>query len=162
MVMVGCSQLAQRLSEEITYFSKSSEEVSFLFNFSHDELLSIKKLYQQQLKHYKGMQNEAPAIASIHHALGDIYMLEENYEQAIYEFNEALNAVLRQDEASQSNMEDATNVLFRIRVSLKLALAYEKRKTFDTAYNTYLNIEKLILAIVNQRLFSIMLIWTIR
>ena len=139
----------QRLSEEITYFSKSSEEVSFLFNFSHDELLSIKKLYQQQLKHYKGMQNEAPAIASIHHALGDIYMLEENYEQAIYEFNEALNAVLRQDEASQSNMEDATNVLFRIRVSLKLALAYEKRKTFDTAYNTYLNIEKLILAIVN-------------
>lgn len=30
------------LSEEITFYSKTSEEISYLFNFSHDELLSVK------------------------------------------------------------------------------------------------------------------------
>ena len=127
----------QRLSEEITYYSKSSEEISFLFNFSHDELLSIKKLYLQQLNHYSTMKNESPAIASIHHTLGDIYMLEENYEQAIYEFNEALNAISRQDKFLPDHKDDTSNLLFKLRVSLKLGLAYEKRKTFDTAYITY-------------------------
>lgn len=135
----------QRLSEEITYFSKSSEEISFLFNFSHDELLSIKKLYFQQLEHYSKMEKESPAIASIHHTLGDIYMLEENYEQAIYEFNESLNAISRQENESPKSIDDSNIFLCRIRVSLKLALAYEKRKTFDTAYITYQNIVELIL-----------------
>lgn len=130
----------QRLSEEITYFSKTSEEISYLFNFSHDELLSIKRLYYQQLEHYTTSEKESPALASIHHMLGDIYMLEENYEQAIFEFNEALHAITRQEDDTHNNQEDPSNLLFRIRVYLKLGLAYEKRKTFDTAYITYDNL----------------------
>ena len=139
----------QRLSEEITFFSKTSEEVSYLFNFSHDELLSIKKLYYQQLEHYKKNNQESPALASIHHMLGDIYMLEENYGQAIFEFNEALCAVSRKDEKKPLNQIDLSNLLFKIRVSLKLGLAYEKRKTFDTAYVTYENLVLLILKMAN-------------
>ena len=88
-----------RLSEEITFYSKSSEEISYLFNFSHDELLSVKKLYMRQLKHYMQLSKVEPmAIASLHHTLGDIYMLEEDYEQAIYEFQEALSSLVRQDD----------------------------------------------------------------
>jgi len=136
----------QRLSEEITYFSKTSEEISYLFNFSHDELLSIKKLYYQQLEHYSNTEQESPALASIHHMLGDIYMLEENYEQAIFEFNEALNAISRQEDDNSYNQKDSSNLLFRIRVSLKLGLAYEKRKTFDTAYITFENLVAQILS----------------
>lgn len=129
-----------RLSEEITFFSKTSEEISYLFNFSHDELLSVKKLYMNQLKHYDS-KNEAMAIASLHHMLGDIYMLEENYELAIYEFQEALSAIKRQENSTVAFIDkEASRVLFLIRVSLKLGLAYEKRKTFDTAYLTYENL----------------------
>lgn len=131
-----------RLSEEITFFSKTAEETSYLFNFSHDELLSIKKLYNQQLEHYSNSFYESPAVASVRHMLGDIYMLEENYEQAIFEFNEAIKAIHRQkDEEEKKSTTDFSHILFLIRVSLKLGLAYEKRKTFDTAYVTY---EKLI------------------
>ncbi len=135
----------QRLSEEITFFSKTSEEVSYLFNFSHDELSSIKTLYNKQLDHYTKDKYEAPAIASMHQLLGDIYMLEENYEQAIFEFNEALAAIRRQEKDDSKNHKDPTNILFTIRVSLKLGLAYEKRKTFDTAYLTYENLVKRLL-----------------
>lgn len=129
------------LSEEITFYSKTSEEISYLFNFSHDELLSVKNLYIRQLKHYNN-KHEAMAVASLHHTLGDIYMLEEDYELAIYEYQEALSALYRQQmhkkdiSLSLTEMEPS-RMLFMIRLSLKLGLAYEKRKTYDTAYLTY-------------------------
>ncbi|MDE7111644.1 MAG: hypothetical protein K2O38_07055 [Muribaculaceae bacterium] len=141
-----------RLSEEITFFSKTAEETSYLFNFSHDELLSIKKLYNQQLEHYTGENYESLAVASLRHMLGDIYMLEENYEQAIFEFNEARNAIFRQVGKDQVN-HSADNLLFLVRVSLKLGLAYEKRKTFDTAYVTYEHLVEQILTEVNRAEF---------
>ena len=141
----------QRLSEEITFYSKSAEEVSYLFNFSHDELLSIKTLYNKQLDHYdKEALYESPAIASLHHLLGDIYILEENYEQAIFEYSEALNAISRQIKANPDDSEDVSKILFRIHLSLKLGLAFEKRKTFDTAYITYESIVKMILKLVKK------------
>lgn len=143
-----------RLSEEITFFSKTSEEISYLFNFSHDELLSIKNLYMLQLEHYQKNKQESTAAASLHHMLGDIYMLEEDYEQAIYEFQEALSALSRQkgknEEALKLEDIEASKILFFIRLSLKLGLAYEKRKTFDTAYLTYENLVCTLLKYVEQ------------
>lgn len=134
-----------RLSEEITFYSKTSEEISYLFNFSHDELLSVKKLYMRQLKHYKDKEfDESSPVASLHHMLGDIYMLEEDYELAIYEFQEALSALNRQIESPDS-IENNSKLLFVIRLTLKLGLAYEKRKTYDTAYLEYENLLKLLL-----------------
>lgn len=129
------------LSEEITFFSKTSEEISYLFNFSHDELLSVKNLYMRQLKHYEKEKYEVMAVASLHHMLGDIYMLEENYELAIYEFQEALVSLFRQGTMDIETLpylkKEPSRILFFIRLSLKLGLAYEKRKTYDTAYLTY-------------------------
>lgn len=129
------------LSEEITFFSKTSEEISYLFNFSHDELLSVKSLYMRQLEHYEKEKYEVMAVASLHHMLGDIYMLEENYELAIYEFQEALASLFRQGTMDIETLpylkKEPSRILFFIRLSLKLGLAYEKRKTYDTAYLTY-------------------------
>jgi len=146
-----------RLSEEITFFSKTAEETSYLFNFSHDELLSIKKLYNQQLEHYTNTLYESPAVASVRHMLGDIYMLEENYGQAIFEFNEAIKAIHRQKseqlDSTPPSSKDSSDMLFLIRVTLKLGLAYEKRKTFDTAYVTYENLVKHILVTANDAVF---------
>ena len=137
----------QRLSEEITYFSKTAEEISYLFNFSHDELLSIKKLYHQEIEHYHTPLNESPALASIHHMLGDIYILEENYEQAIFEYHEALASISRQMQDDPNNVDESSNLLFKTRVTLKLGLAYEKRKTVDTAYMTYETLTKQLLRV---------------
>ena len=139
-----------RLSEEITFYSKTSEEISYLFNFSHDELLSVKKLYMRQLEHYKDKKfDESSPVASLHHMLGDIYMLEEDYELAIYEFQEALSALNRQIESRESSANNS-KLLFVIRLTLKLGLAYEKRKTYDTAYLEYENLLKLLLKKANE------------
>lgn len=132
------------LSEEITFYSKTSEEISYLFNFSHDELLSVKNLYIRQLQHYCN-KHEAMAVASLHHTLGDIYMLEEDYELAIYEYQEALSSLHRQQKRKKDIPLSLTEIepsrmLFMTRLSLKLGLAYEKRKTYDTAYLTYVQL----------------------
>lgn len=132
------------LSEEITFYSKTSEEISYLFNFSHDELLSVKNLYIRQLGHYSN-KYEAMAVASLHHTLGDIYMLEEDYELAIYEYQEALSSLHRQQKHKKDiplslTVIEPSRMLFMIRLSLKLGLAYEKRKTYDTAYLTYVQL----------------------
>lgn len=140
----------QRLSEEITYFSKTAEEISYLFNFSHDELLSIKKLYHQEIEHYNDPLNESPALASIHHMLGDIYILEESYEQAIFEYHEALTSISKQIQDNPNHDDESSNLLFKTRVTLKLGLAYEKRKTFDTAYITYENLVKQIVDVAQK------------
>lgn len=149
-----------RLSEEITFFSKTSEEISFLFNFSHDELLSVKKLYMRQMQHYE-RTNEAHGIASLHHMLGDIYMLEENYELAIYEFQEALSALRRQElpdlSVNPHKFKDASRILFYVRVSLKLGLAYEKRKTLDTAYLHYKNLVEALLCIAKDKSYTMLI-----
>lgn len=148
-----------RLSEEITFFSKKSEEVTYLFNFSHDELLSIKKLYERQLKKYGGDNvSDIMGRASLHHMLGDIYMIEENFEQAIFEYQEALRSWKQQTNDCVIVKEDSDNIvektssqiLFYIRLSLKLGLAYEKRKTFDTAYFTYENLVLELLKLVDK------------
>lgn len=58
-------------------------------------------MYNQQLEHYSNTFYESPAVASVRHMLGDIYMLEENYEQAIFEFNEAIKAIHRQKDEEE-------------------------------------------------------------
>lgn len=85
------------------------------------------------------------AVASLHHTLGDIYMLEEDYELAIYEYQEALSSLHRQQKRKKDIPLSLTEIepsrmLFMIRLSLKLGLAYEKRKTYDTAYLTYVQL----------------------
>ena len=132
--------------------------MTYLFNFSHDELLSIKKLYERQLRKYNGDNaSDIMGRASLHHMLGDIYMLEENFEQAIFEYQEALrswklqkNDCIVNDENNPNINKTSSQILFYIRLSLKLGLAYEKRKTFDTAYFTYEHLVLELLKIIEK------------
>lgn len=79
-----------KIVEEISFHSKISSEVSSLFNFASDEFLPIKNKYKRLLRKYTetegGNHHSVYAKASIHHSLGDILMLEENYSGAIREY----------------------------------------------------------------------------
>lgn len=137
-----------RMAEEISYFSKLSDELSALLNFSMGELQPIKE-------HYYALLDKLPtpadrdgkcyarehvyAEASIRHALGDIYMQEENFSAAIRQF--ARCAELATPLLIRPTVDDHRQLqnymLFYYRTMLKLGLAHEKRHTDNSAYMVY-------------------------
>ncbi len=130
----------KQISEEISLASKISEEVSAIFNFTLDESQSVKQHYLDILKqHQQALHDEkiksSNSLAGIHHILADLYMSDEEYNRAILEYQIALCNLQRGNEGR--NLTEATFAMAYIRNMLKLGLAYEKRKTYTSAYNTY-------------------------
>lgn len=134
------------LAEEISIASSRSDELSALFNFSRDDSSAIKEHYMNLIRHYSdpkktGCQGEATLLPSIHHILGDIYLADEEYAIAISEYQTALQLLNRQMETNSDNFNTnphlASYMLFYVRNMLKLGVAYEKRKTYNSAYVTY-------------------------
>lgn len=126
-----------RFAEEISFFSKLSDEFSALFNFSLDELQPIKKLY------YTTLEKQMPdpdryVTAAINHSLGDVYMQEENFSVAIRHYEKCIELVsvfLKNNDAQHEQFRNY--VLFYNRTMLKLGLAHEKRHTDNSAYAVY-------------------------
>ena len=134
------------LAEEISIASSRSDELSALFNFSRDDSLAIKEHYLSLIRYYSnktntGCEGEATLLPSIHHILGDIYLAEEEYTLAISEYQTALQLLKKQMDSDSTNDKTdphlASYMLFYVRNMLKLGVAYEKRKTYNSAYVTY-------------------------
>ncbi|MBD5390264.1 hypothetical protein HDR64_04065, partial [bacterium] len=141
-----------RLAEEISYFSKMSDELAALLNFSIGELQPIKEHYfalldklptnverekEREIKLH--MCEHVYAEASIRHALGDIYMQEENFSAAIRQFARCveLTTPLLIEPIVNTHRQLQNYVLFYYRTMLKLGLAHEKRHTDNSAYVVY-------------------------
>lgn len=138
----------KQFSEEISLASKFSEEIAALFNFTLDESLSVKQHYLAILEDYNQKkeqegQNNPHVIAGIHVILADLFMADEEYTKAIFEYQTAIKIMAEDEKRSQSNIPTIhdqhaiTRMLFLIRNMLKLGLAFEKRKTYESAYVTY-------------------------
>lgn len=144
-----------RITEEISYFSKVSNEVSSLFNFSLDQSKALKEHYMNLLAYYKTQNNSQSLYQqeSIHHSLGDIYMMEENYSKAIGEYETCVDLVM----SGKSPIEQSLNdVLFITRTMLKLGLAHEKRKTDNSAFIVYKTLIDHLKKIKNNPAYSIL------
>lgn len=147
-----------KISEEISFISKHFEDLSALFNFSQDESLSIRSHYINLLNYYSRDINriegkELHAMASIHHILGDLYQEDEDYSQAIFEYQTGLQLLSRQLQGKNYDNDPhwVSYMLFLVRNMLKLGLTYEKRKTLDSAYLAY---SELVQHMVNYRFFE--------
>ena len=144
-----------RITEEISFFSKVSNEVSSLFNFSLDQSKALKEHYMNLLAYYR-TQNNSPSLyqqESIHHSLGDVYMMEENYSKAIGEYKTCVDLVM----TGKNTMEHSLNdVLFATRTMLKLGLAHEKRKTDNSAFIVYGTLINYLKEIKNNKTNSIL------
>lgn len=147
-----------KISEEISFISRHFEDLSALFNFSQDESLSIRSHYINLLNYYSRDINriegkELHALASIHHILGDLYQEDEDYSQAIFEYQTGLQLLSRQLQGNDYDSDPhwVSYMLFLVRNMLKLGLTYEKRKTLDSAYLAY---SELVQHLVNYRFFE--------
>lgn len=136
----------KQISEEISLISKVSEEASAIFNFTLDESQSVKQHYIDiQKRHLEILQKEkmdSPhSVAGIHHILADLHMADEEYNNAIFEYQTALRNLqqvnTQTDSQKHTDPHNATFMLAYIRNMLKLGMAFEKRRTHASAYNTY-------------------------
>lgn len=132
----------KQISEEISLASKISEEVSAIFNFTLDESQTVKSHYYELLNsHIKTLKDEKitspDSLAGIHHILADLHMADEDYNNAIFEYQTALRVSGKDAPPKSDNIHIASYTLATIRIMLKLGLAFEKRRTISSAYNIY-------------------------
>jgi hypothetical protein len=142
-----------KIAEEISLMSRLSEEISALFNFTLDDSLSVKRHYSKLLDYYISKQNNSiegdnkliintsqddlhHVIAGIHQILGDLHLLDEEYNEAVFEYQCCIQ-ILQKDKINNDDAHFPSHILSIVRVMLKLCLTYEKRKTYNTAYITY-------------------------
>lgn len=132
----------KQISEEISLASKISEEVSAIFNFTLDESQTVKSHYYELLNsHIKTLKDEKitspDSLSGIHHILADLHMADEDYNNAIFEYQTALRVSGKDSHPKSDDIYMASYTLATIRIMLKLGLAFEKRRTISSAYNIY-------------------------
>lgn len=149
-ILIGLNEYKfhKSIAEEISVMSKMSDEASAIFNFTLDESLSVIQYNTRLLNYYMELGKEdnknnrknkySPLIARIHSNLGDLHFWDEDYYSATLEYRAAIE-----------NLPDVNNdesgFLTKVRCMLKLGLAYELRKLYPNAYQTYCHLTSLLI-----------------
>jgi len=135
------------IGNEIFAMAKTDEVFSALFSFSLDEMLPLKKQYQDMLEktEKKYLDEKASvhseyidAVSSLQGVLGDLYYYDDELEEAEAYYKSAVQAL------DKKNMT-LEHLYAYVRYMLRLGIIYEKRKQYDFAYLTYEEICKQII-----------------
>ena len=136
----------KQIAEEISLASKFSEEIAALFNFTLDESLNVKQHYSEIRNTYLELEGRGdeqtpkhtPRLSiGLHNILGDLYMFDEEFNNAIFEYHAAIKELAKEMEEKKGDYPDLRNTLYSIQLLLKLGLANEKRNTNESALNVY-------------------------
>lgn len=136
----------KQIAEEISLASKLSEEIAALLNFTLDESLNVKQHYSEIRNAYLELEGRGdeqtpkhtPRLSiGLHNILGDLYMFDEEFNNAIFEYHAAIKELEKEMEERQGDYPDLRNTLYSIQLLLKLGLANEKRNTNESALTVY-------------------------
>ncbi len=137
--------------DELGFLSKISPQESAAFNFTLDESLVIKRHHKLKLRELENVYKpyfsttvepqHVHSISFIHMILGDLHLYDEEYDDAIIEYMEAVQLLRRPGHFENVDMD---RFILIIRNALKLGLAFEKKKTYKSAYMTYARLAALI------------------
>jgi len=134
-----------KVVNEIRFLSKISEQGSAAYNFTLDESQQIKHYYRDKL-HRQLKQHEEPvqfshgdasfvhSIAFLRNLLGDLHYYDKEYDDAIIHYSDAAQPL--RERALVGNLSNHQVVLL-VRTQLKLGMALERIKAFDSAYSIY-------------------------
>jgi hypothetical protein len=132
-----------RTHNEITIISKWFEDEAAAFNFTLDETLAIKehliaRIVELRLLHGKPYisENSVTSILFLNRLLGDAYFQDEEYQEAIISYQDALQILDRE------KLGDPAVLVSFITIKLKLGLTHEKIKSFDIALSHYYSVIK--------------------
>jgi len=126
------------IANEIFAMAKTDEVFSALFSFSLDEMLPLKKHYQELLEKKENEYQKKKktsiyidAISSLQGVLGDLHYYDDELEEAESYYKSAVQALQKSEEMSLERL------YVYVRNMLRLGIIYEKRKQYDFAYLTY-------------------------
>jgi len=132
------------IANEIFAMAKTDEVFSALFSFSLDEMLPLKKHYQDLLlntqEEYQNKKKSSifefiDAISSLQVVLGDLCYYNDELEEAEAYYKSVVQALRN---LGQGNKEMTLEHFYiYVRNMLRLGMIYEKRKQYDFAYLTY-------------------------
>lgn len=149
--------------KELIYLSKISDLGSAAFNFTLDESFSTKRHYRKKLieleSHYskytplKDDNQFIHSICFVQTILGDLHFYDKEYDEAIVFYTESIQA-LRLPKAVTDRFITRHQFLLWLRNQLKLGLALEKIRAFDSAFSLYktliLDTERYLKKVVSQ------------
>lgn len=173
-IMVGLYKykFRKRISEEIAYISRISDEAAALFNFTLNESKPTREYNIKLLNYYMKLNAQVgnsdkksvyyDVMSRIHATLADLYFLEENYARALQEYRNSISLLdqLKDDKGQES----PTTTITRLRNTLKMALTCEYSKNYETAYAIYCNLVATMITVreVDERTLGLALVntWT--
>lgn len=173
-IMVGLYKykFRKRISEEIAYISRISDEAAALFNFTLNESKPTRQYNIRLLNYYMKLNAQVGSsdkkgvyydvMSRIHATLADLYFLEENYARALQEYRNSISLLdqLKDDKGQES----PTTTITRLRNTLKMALTCEYSKNYETAYAIYCNLVAAMITVreVDERTLGLALVntWT--
>lgn len=173
-IMVGLYKykFRKRISEEIAYISRISDEAAALFNFTLNESKPTRQYNIKLLNYYMKLNAQVgtcenkkvyyDVMSRIHATLADLYFLEENYARALQEYRNSISLL---DQLKDSKgQESSTTTITRLRNTLKMALTCEYSKNYETAYAIYCNLVDKMISVreVDERTLGLALVntWT--
>jgi len=142
------------IANEIFAMTKTDEVFSALFSFSLDEMLPLKKHYQDLLentkKEYINDKNSSvitDAISSLQVVLGDLCYYNDELEEAEVYYKSAVQEFRKFEQKNSDKTEkkdrekegkiNHERLYVYVRNMLRLGMIYEKRKQNDFAYLIY-------------------------
>ncbi|KJU86155.1 conserved hypothetical protein, membrane [Candidatus Magnetobacterium bavaricum] len=140
-----------KIADEISFLSKISKREAAAFNFTLEELRSLKKHYKDHLKRLESKYGSSfksnkdnehiHSISFVHMVLGELYFYDEEYHEAIIELMESIQQlrVIKIEEM------DISAFYTYIKAMMLLGLVYEKGRSFTSAYTTYAKITSIII-----------------
>lgn len=173
-IMVGLYKFKfrKRISEEIAYISRISDEAAALFNFTLNESKPTRQYNIRLLNYYMKLNAQVGScekrdtyydvISRIHATLADLYFLEENYARALQEYRNSISLLDKLQ--GKDGDESSTTTITRLRNTLKMALTCEYSKNYETAYAIYCNLVDKMISVreVDERKLGLALVntWT--
>lgn len=173
-ILVGLFQFKfrKRISEELSYISRVSDEAAAMFNFTLNESHPVKQYYAKLLNYYLDISHKSDpsgdndmygdVISRLHISLANLYFMEENYSRALQEYRCALNYLDRV--IKPESPESMSSIITRVRCMLKMGLTCEYSKNYETAYVIYCNLVDTVISVreVDERKLGLNLVdrWT--
>ncbi len=139
-----------KVSSELRYASRIADRSSAAFNFTLDESYHLKSYYRKKLavkyREYKDLSlNKGDfeyiyTVGSLHSIIGDLHYYDEEYDDAILHYSDALQLLKSGSHSWRNSAVKAHEMLLFVRNTLNMGLCYEKAKMYDRAYSTYRSI----------------------
>ncbi|MFS2185623.1 hypothetical protein ACCC92_03055 [Mucilaginibacter sp. Mucisp84] len=147
-----------RTFNEITFLSRVFEQEAAALNYTLDESYYIKRLVVNKIKELRSDYSSSPggldnakqifSIAHLNGILGDLYFFDQEYDDAIVAYSDAIRTISYE----RTTVMSLRDFIVLIRTKLKMGLCFEKINAYDDALAQFVDSNSDASRLMNYRL----------